>query len=157
FLSVPLERDEGEYAYMGQLILRGEVPYIAAHNMKLPGIYYAYAGILALLGESGVAIRLGLLVVNLLSIVLLYRLARTLLDARAGIAAAAAYAVLSLSPSVSGFTANAEHFVVLPMLGGVLLLTHVGEGSRRWFVVGAGLLLGLAYIIKQHAAAFVAF
>ena len=38
---MPLERDEGEYAYIGQLILRGEIPYVAAHSMKLPGVYYA--------------------------------------------------------------------------------------------------------------------
>jgi hypothetical protein len=42
-LGVPLERDEGEYAYVGQLILQREVPYLAARNMKLPGVYYAYA------------------------------------------------------------------------------------------------------------------
>src|SRR2546428_3452950 len=95
-LTVPLERDEGEYAYMGQLILRGEVPYVAAHSMKLPGIYYVYAAILALLGETDVAIHLGLLVVNLASIALLYRLGRTLLDPTAGVAAAAAYALQPL-------------------------------------------------------------
>jgi hypothetical protein len=63
--GVPLERDEGEFAYMGQLVLRGETPYLAAANMKLPGTYYAYAGILALFGETAVAIRVGLLLVNL--------------------------------------------------------------------------------------------
>jgi len=34
--------------------------------MKLPGIYYAYAGILALFGETDAGIRLGLLLINLL-------------------------------------------------------------------------------------------
>jgi len=39
----PLERDEGEYAYAGQLILQGIPPYQLAYNMKLPGTYAAYA------------------------------------------------------------------------------------------------------------------
>ena len=39
-LSIPLERDEGEYAYMAQLILRGIPPYIKAYSMKFPGIYF---------------------------------------------------------------------------------------------------------------------
>src|ERR1041385_8439812 len=45
--SVPLERDEGEYAYSGQLILEGIPPYQLAYNMKFPGTYYAYSLILA--------------------------------------------------------------------------------------------------------------
>ena len=40
-LEMPLERDEGEYAYAGQLILQGIPPYELAYNMKLPGTYYA--------------------------------------------------------------------------------------------------------------------
>lgn len=45
-VDVPLERDEGEYAYAGQLILQGTVPYKTVYNMKLPGVYAAYAFIL---------------------------------------------------------------------------------------------------------------
>jgi hypothetical protein len=33
--DMPLERDEGEYAYAGQLILQGVPPYKDAFNMKL--------------------------------------------------------------------------------------------------------------------------
>jgi hypothetical protein len=40
-LSAPLERDEGEYGYLGQLILQGIPPYGVAANMKLPGTYLA--------------------------------------------------------------------------------------------------------------------
>jgi hypothetical protein len=35
--DMPLERDEGEYAYAGPLILQGIPPYQIAYNMKLPG------------------------------------------------------------------------------------------------------------------------
>lgn len=157
--GMPLERDEGEYAYMGQLILRGEVPYLAAVNMKLPGTYYAYAAVLAAFGETTEAVRLGLLLANLGAIVLVFVLGRRLFDAAAGLTAAAAYAVLSLSPTVLGLAAKAEHFLVLAMLGGVLLLPGIGADTRRGIgrVAGAGLLLGVAVLMKQHGAAFVAF
>lgn len=156
-LGVPLERDEGEYAYMGQLILAGETPYLAAHNMKLPGVYYSYAAILALLGESIAAIRTGLLAVNLLAIALVFSLARRLLDERAAVVAAAVYAALSLSESVLGFTANAEHFVLPPVLAGVVLLLRALESGRRTTLIAAGVCLGVAFVMKQHAAAFVLF
>jgi hypothetical protein len=154
-LDVPLERDEGEFAYMAQLILRGEVPYLAAHNMKLPGVYYAYAGILALFGESVAAIHAGLLLLNLAAIALVHRLARCLLDRTGALVAAAAYALLSLDPSVLGLAAKGEHFLVVPVLAGVLLLRAPGPGVGR--VAVAGLLLGAAVVMKQHAAAFVLF
>src|SRR5436853_6134235 len=46
-LAIPLERDEGEYAYAGQLMLEGIPPYHLAYNMKFPGVYVAYAAIMA--------------------------------------------------------------------------------------------------------------
>src|SRR5438046_6526839 len=33
-LGIPLERDEGEYAYAGQLLLQGIPPYKLAYSMK---------------------------------------------------------------------------------------------------------------------------
>jgi hypothetical protein len=155
--GVPLERDEGEYAYMGQLILRGEVPYIAAYNMKLPGAYYANAAVLALFGESDVGIRSALVLINAASIVLLHLLGRRLIDVTAGLAAAAAFAVLSLSPSVLGFAAKAEHFVVLFVLAGLLQLARLGPERRLPTIAGAGLLFGVAVLMKQSGGAFIAF
>src|SRR5882762_9918391 len=62
--DMPLERDEGEYAYAGQLILQGVPPYKEAYNMKLPGTYAAYALIMAVFGRSPAGIHLGLALVN---------------------------------------------------------------------------------------------
>ena len=58
-LSMPLERDEGEYAYAGQLMLEGEPPYRLIYNMKMPGTYAAYAWIMAVFGQSAAGIHLG--------------------------------------------------------------------------------------------------
>jgi 4-amino-4-deoxy-L-arabinose transferase-like glycosyltransferase len=98
-----------------------------------------------------------LLAINLASIVVLFFLGRKLFGATVGLSAAAAYALLALSPSVLGFAAQAEHFVILPMLAGVLLLVDLGRQRRLRRIAGAGLLLGLAVLMKQHAAVFVAF
>jgi len=60
-LPVPLERDEGEYAYAGQLILDGIPPYQLVYNVKFPGIYAAYALLIAVFGQTASGIHLGLL------------------------------------------------------------------------------------------------
>jgi hypothetical protein len=62
--NVPLERDEGEYAYAGQLMLQGVPPYTLAYNMKLPGTYAAYALMMAVFGQSGAGIHLAMIPVS---------------------------------------------------------------------------------------------
>ena len=124
---MPLERDEGEYAYAGQLILQGHLPYERLYNMKWPGTYYCYALFEAIFGQTIEGIDLGVLLVNVAAIVLVFIICRRLLDAYAASAAAAAYALLSLSPWTLGFAGHATHFVVLFALAGVLCLQRACE------------------------------
>src|ERR1039458_794482 len=127
--EMPLERDEGEYAYAGQLMLQGIPPYREIYAMKLPGTYAAYALIMAVLGQTPTGIHLGLAVVNVTSIVLMFLLGRKLLGDASGVAAAVSFALLSLSPSVLGLSGHATHFVVLAALGGILLLLRACEAE----------------------------
>ena len=152
--SLPLERDEGEYAYAGQLILEGIPPYQLAYNMKLPGTYLAYAGIIALFGQTTEGIHRGLLVINVAAVLLVFSIARRLFDDIAGLTAAAAYGVLSLGPSVGGIAAHATHFVVLPVLLGVRLSLRDGR-CTPWNALGTGVLFGLGFLMKQPGALFV--
>ena len=57
-LGIPLERDEGEYAYAGQLMLKGIAPYKLAYNMKFPGTYAAYAVMISIFGQTIIGIDL---------------------------------------------------------------------------------------------------
>ena len=54
-LGIPLERDEGEYAYAGQLMLQGIAPYKLAYNMKFPG---TYAAMMSIFGQTIIGINL---------------------------------------------------------------------------------------------------
>jgi len=58
FLAIPLERDEGEYAYAGQLMLQGIPPYRLAYNMKFSGVYAGYALIMSSFGQTSSGIHL---------------------------------------------------------------------------------------------------
>ncbi len=153
--DAPLERDEGEYAYAGQLILQGIAPYKLAYNMKFPGTYYAYSLILALFGETARAIHIGLLVVDAATTVVIFFLGRRLLGAFGGAVAAAAFAFLSVDRGTLGVFAHATHFVLLPALGGLWLVLRACETERAVDLLVAGLLLGVAVIMSQQGAAFV--
>src|SRR2546430_534967 len=156
-LGIPLERDEGEYAYAGQLLLQGIPPYKLAYSMKFPGTSVAYAITMFCLGQTVTAIHLGLLFVNSATSALIFLIGKRLLNSTVGIAAAASYAVLSLSPSVLGLAGHATHFVVLPVLGGAILLLNQRNrlGVGRLFL--SGLLMGLGLLMKQPALFFVLF
>jgi 4-amino-4-deoxy-L-arabinose transferase-like glycosyltransferase len=156
-LQIPLERDEGEYAYAGQLMLQGIPPYKLVYSMKFPGIDAAYAAIMAVFGQTITGIHLGFMLVNAITIVLIYLLGKRLFTPAAGVAAAAAYALLSIGEGVNGTQAHATHFVVLAALGGTLLLLRAID-SRRWStLLLSGVLYGIAVLMKQHGVLFVVF
>jgi len=156
-LDMPLERDEGEYAYAGQLILQGIPPYQLAYNMKLPGTYAAYALILGLFGQTPAGVHAGLLLVNAATTFLVFLLAARLFGPWAGVVPTASYALLSTSPSVLGFAGHATHFVALAAVAGTLLLLIAIDSEKPWLYFSAGLLVGLAFVMKQPGVFFVFF
>jgi uncharacterized membrane protein YuzA (DUF378 family) len=156
-LSLPLERDEGEFAYAGQLMLEGVPPYKLLYNMKMPGIYAAYALIMAVFGQSSAGIHLGFMLVNMAAIVLLYFVGRRFLDRAGAVAGSASYALLSASPQVLGLSAHATHFVVLAALGGILVLLRAQERGSPAGFFWSGAIFGLAFLLKQHGGAFALF
>lgn len=155
--DMSLERDEGEYAYAGQLMLQGIPPYQLAYNMKLPGTYAAYALIMGVLGQTSAAIHLGVLFVNTGTVLLMYVLAAQLFGRVAGLVAAASYGLLSTSSSVLGLAGHATHFVVLPAIAGLILLLKAIDYKRPWLFFLSGILLGLAFVMKQPGFSFAIF
>lgn len=151
---MPLERDEGEYAYAGQLILQGVPPYQLAYNMKFPGTYYAYAAVMTVFGQTATGVRLGLLLVNALTVLLVFAIGRRLLGSLGGTVAAIAFAILSLDVWVMGVFAHATHFVLLPALAGLWLLLRTPARQRAPWLLASGALLGAAILVKQHAFTF---
>ena len=140
-------------------MLQGIPPYKLAYNMKFPGTYAAYAVIMSIFGQTISGIHLGFLLVNAATIALVFLLGRRLINTTAGLVAAASYAVLSLSPTVLGFAAHATHFVMLPVLGGMLLLLGSTIAPAHPFgrLFASGVLFGLAGVMKQPGIFFVLF
>jgi Dolichyl-phosphate-mannose-protein mannosyltransferase len=152
--QMPLERDEGEYAYAGQLMLQHIPPYKFAYNMKLPGTYAAYAVLMAIFGETPRGIHLGVLFVNAGTIVLVFLLASRLFGRTGGIVAAATYGLLSTHQTTLGFAGHATHFVVLGAVAGLVLLLRSSEHDSPTLLFWSGILFGLAFVMKQPGVFF---
>jgi 4-amino-4-deoxy-L-arabinose transferase-like glycosyltransferase len=151
-LRFPLERDEGEYAYAGQLMLQGIPPYELAYNMKFPGTYAMYALIMRLFGETPAGIHFGVTIITTLTSLMLYWLGKRMLDQTAGMVAATSYAVLATNTALFGLAGHATHFGAFFATAGLCLMWKARQ-TARWQTAGAaGLMCGLATLTKQHAA-----
>lgn len=155
--EMPLERDEGEYAYAGQLILQGIPPYQLAYNMKLPGTYAAYAGIMAIFGQTTPGIHLGVILVNAACIFLVFVIAQRLFGPAAAVVAGATFGLLTIRPQLLGLAGHATHFVVLMALLSLYLLLRACGSQRMWLFFWSGMFAGLAFLMKQPGVFFVAF
>jgi hypothetical protein len=157
FRSLPLERDEGEYAYMGQLMLQGVPPYQLAFTMKLPGTCAAYAAMMAVFGQTPAGIRLGMIVVTTLCAILVFLLGKRLDGSLAGTIAAITYIFLAIRPGVLGLEGHATHFVVLTALAGILVILQAIGQERVSLFFASGLLFGLSFLMKQPGIFFALF
>jgi hypothetical protein len=109
---------------------------------------------MAIFGQTAWGIRIGLLVVHLSTVLLLFMWSRRVVGTLAAGIGASAFALLALDRWSMGVFAHATHFVLLPVVGALALMQ---DTTRAWRLVAAGLLLGLAVIMKQQAITFAAF
>src|ERR1700722_4104702 len=136
--DMPLERDEGEYAYAGQLILQGVPPYELAYNMKFPGVYFAYAALMATFGQSAAGIHIGIILITSLTAILIFFIGRELLGNLGGLLASAIFVCLSALPKAAGLAGHATHFVSLFVCAGLLalLIARKKNSTIGWLVSG---------------------
>lgn len=156
FLDFPFERDEGLYAHFASLILDGKLPYEAFYDPKPPGLFYSYAFIMAVFGQTAQGLHLGFLLVNLASIVFIYLIANKLWSGIAAIASAIAFAVLSLTPHAGGLSVLSEHLVVFWSVTGLYLLILATEKGNNRLLVASGLAFGFSLFVKQNGIFFIA-
>lgn len=152
-LAIPLERDEGGFAYIGRHLF-SERLYTDLHDNKLPGLYGLYALFIRSFGYTPEGIHTGLLLCNTVAIWLIFRLFSNIFNKWTGTVSAIIFALTSLSVNVNGFAAHANQLLMPFALGGLVVL-HKGLLNNRLFYFGlAGLLLGLAFTIKQQAVLY---
>jgi hypothetical protein len=153
-IDIPLERDEGGFAYVGRLILDGVPPYVQAYDYKPPGLYLQYALFISLFGGGAAGIHTGLLLMSVGTMTLLFFLVGRWSDTTGAAVAAFLAMILMLSPSVLGFAAHATQFVVFWAVLGWLLLEQSIERGIRWKTLASGVAFGTATLMKQPGALF---
>jgi len=107
-------------------------------------------------GATVTGVHLGLLVANVISALLLGFIGAVFFGTAAGAAAAAVFALMTVSQHFLGTFAHATHYVVLFALAAFSLIVSRQKNISAYRYLAAGIFFGIAFIMKQHAALFLA-
>lgn len=148
FLSIPFERDEGIYSYFGKLVLEGKTPYKDFYEVKFPGLFYFFAVIVGIFGDTIEGMHTGFMWVNILSMIFLYFAARNLFSPVAGLITAITFAFVSLTPNLSGFTVQSEQGVSFFISLGLLFYSLAKINGKLLYFLLMGFSMGCAFMVK---------
>jgi 4-amino-4-deoxy-L-arabinose transferase-like glycosyltransferase len=156
-IDIPLERDEGIFAYFGRLIFQGGIPYKEAYDFKPPLLFLIYGFFINFIQDGIYGIRIGLLLFNIGSIIFLFLIVRRLINPLTALLASAIYGFLTVAYNFLGQAAHATQLLMLPTLAGIWLMLKTSKQPTFWKYYLAGFLVGMGFVIKQTALFFCIF
>ncbi len=161
-MDLPLERDESAYAYLGKRAMEGLTPYRDFYEMKPPLLFYGYGLLDLVFGYSQAGLRWGALFLTLLMCGGTYLIGRSFFGPKYGLLAALVLALFSANPYTSMVFEESELLVMALALFGIWflcrLLNEAGNPQQeRWWLIGAGVLIGSSVMVKQSAVFFLGF
>jgi len=157
--------DEGVYQALSLGIRNGRLLYQDIWDNKPPLLYLVYG----FFGADQFWVRFASLVFGLSAIVVFFYLSKKLFkNFKASIISTSVFSLFFGLPILEGNIANAENFMILPILLSALLLVNLNEsvdkkleGKNLKIIFLAGLFLGIAFLFKIVAifdfAAFLLF
>ena len=149
FLALPMDRDEGAYAYTAWRMSEGELPYRDVFDHKPPGIFLIYKAAIAVTDGSTVGIRLFTSIWAALTLAAVFAAGWSLFGRSGGLAAAFFFALFQSSVMLEAVNSNAEIFMCLPIAIAVFAFSL--RKKHIIFSGLAGLFLGAAVMIKSSA------
>jgi len=150
--------DEGIYQVVGNSINHGKLLYSQIFDNKPPFLYWLYA----ILQSDQFTIRLMSAMFGILSVIMFFFLSKKLFNnAKSNIPLLTTFifAILFGLPTLEGNIANAENFMLLPIIASAILILDSQKTNLNRFSINplslilnhyflAGLLLGVAFLFK---------
>jgi hypothetical protein len=158
-LVQPMGADQGLYAYVGDVIRSGGLPYRDAWDQKPPAIHLTYAVMRAILPRDAAVPATDLIASGVLAI-LLWQLGTAIAGGSVGPWSAVVFLFLS-NPAFArlggvSVRAQCETFIAASVTGAFLCLSRSRRMQRpAVWCAAAGALFGLAFAFKYNAIAYV--
>lgn len=132
--------DEGIYLTLGQGVRKGLTLYKQIHDNKPPTLYY-----LAAISQTVFGFRLLLTLIMIPTILFFYKLCLKFFKSPIAKISTFIFVILTSIPLVEGNIANAEIFMLLPTIIGILIFLN---SKKLFHFYLSGLFLGFAFTIK---------
>jgi len=156
-LVQPMGADQALYAYVGDQIRAGGLPYRDAWDQKPPAIHFLYAGLRTVWPSDGV-VPLADLVAAAAVAWLLYRVGSEIGPAGTGPVASLIFLLLS-NPAFTRLggvrlRSQCETFIAVLVTAALLLIVRRREARTNIAMIAVGVLFGVAFTFKYNAAVF---
>lgn len=154
-LDIPLQRDEGAYAYLGREALAGGAPYLDFYEIKPPAMFYTYGLLTGVFGYDTRGLHTALIWISIATAGLLYAFVYRYSGRTAALFAGVIYLFLNAGMYITGFAMQLEQLVNLFGVGGLTAYAFA-TGSRKKILLLSlsGACLAWAACIKQTGAAY---
>ncbi len=157
FHDVPLIRDEGEYAYIGQRMLDGDIPYRDIFIHKPPMAFYIYLVALPIFGQTGTSIHLFATLYIMAAILALYWMTRSIYDQKTALVSSVVFSIITFCHNGLIHQASTEIFMLFPMIIGFHALVYGINKKKLFYIYLSGLLCGVAFMTKQTGLYYLIF
>ena len=149
--EVPLEADEGNYAYIGGRLLAGDRLYVDVWDHQPFGVFVLFAGVIHFFGNAPEVFRWMAIGFSLASLLLIFAILRRIGGCAPALLGAFLFAIASSDPGTAGEGCNREIYMNTLILAAWYLVLR-GPGGRAWGTFGAGVALALASALKPIVA-----
>ena len=149
--GLPLEPDEGNYAYIGGRLLLGDRLYVDVWDHQPPGVFVLFAAVSAVFGDEPLVFRSLAVVFSLATLGFITAILHRHCGPGAAVSGAILFALVSSDPATAGEGCNREIYMGTLIVAAWWCVMRAGGTSARSVLAG-GLLLGLASALKTIVA-----
>jgi len=145
-MTVNNDIDEGYYLTIGRNITEGGLPYRELWDNKGPLLYFIFALIIKIAGNSILGLRIITVFLITASSFFIFLISRKILSDSSAMLAAIFFVFLTSSYQLQALTSNSEYFFLVPVLAAVYIAIFTKVNIVKFFL--AGILFGMAFNIK---------
>jgi hypothetical protein len=154
-LTYGLGFDHGFMQYIGRGMLHGLWPYVDTFDTSFPAVYVLHMAIIAIGGESVLALRIADLLIQVVTALLLYVMAHRIWGARAGFFAAALYTI-AYTAGTYYHTAQRDGYLTPCLLASLFFLwRYLDDPTRRRPLVWSAVVAGVGCLFRPTYALLV--
>ncbi len=135
-------------------VLKGEVPYRDFYKIQTPGILLLNAGLFKLWGTTLITAFAGVLVFKILTVVMVFRIARLIVPRLAAVVAT--LLTLVWLPPGGPFRPAPIQYEMLFLLAAIYFTLLWLDSKKAFHIFAAGLAVGLVAIFKQNVGVYAA-